>query len=234
MACAGAPSAWAVCNAADAGAFTTCVGGIGTDPAITLTGSFGLGSPVTLSVGSGTVTIDGAPNGISGANGITKEGAGTLALTANNTNSGTTTLSAGTLVVGNGGTSGSLGTGAIVNNSDLIFFRSDNVSAANVSGTGVVTQLGAGVLTLSGSNTYTGFTTINNGTVRAGGAGVFSAGSTVQMDTGATLDLNNFNQTVGGLSGSGSVTLGNAAGGTLTVAGNGVFSGAISGNGGLT
>ena len=86
------------------------------------------------------VTVD---NDISGTGTLTKAGAGTTTLTGANTYSGTTTISAGTLQVGNGGTSGRLGTGNVVNNAALVINRSDAVTRrAVISGTGTLTQVG--------------------------------------------------------------------------------------------
>ncbi|OYW74319.1 MAG: hypothetical protein B7Z37_18305 [Verrucomicrobia bacterium 12-59-8] len=104
-----------------------------------------------------------------------------------------------------------------------------------------LTKTGAGVLTLSGTNTYTGATNILAGTLQAGAAGggtVFGVGSAITLAdaAGVVLDLNGFNQTVGALAGGGSaggaVTLGSA---TLTLGGSNAsttFAGIISGAGG--
>jgi autotransporter-associated beta strand protein len=105
-------------------------------------------------------------------------------------------------------------------------------------GTSGLIKAGAGTLLLSGTNTYTGTTDIRSGTLQlAGGAAIPDSGA-VLVDVGATLDLNNTNETIGSLAGvsaiGGSVTLGSA---TLTTGGNDtstVFSGVISGTGGLT
>ncbi|MBF7731763.1 autotransporter-associated beta strand repeat-containing protein, partial [Pseudomonas sp. N040] len=56
-------------------------------------------------------------NVISGSGALNQIGSGTTSLTGTNTYSGTTTISAGTLSIGAGGTTGSLGSGAVVNNS---------------------------------------------------------------------------------------------------------------------
>jgi autotransporter-associated beta strand protein len=68
---------------------------------------------------------------ISGTGALAKLGAGTLTLTGGNTYSGTTTISAGTLEVGSGGTAGRLGTGAVSNSGTLQINRSDNLTLAN-------------------------------------------------------------------------------------------------------
>ena len=62
---------------------------------------------------------------ISGTGTLTQAGNGTTTLTGNNTNSGVTTISAGTLQLGDGGTTGSLGAGNITNNAALVINRSD-------------------------------------------------------------------------------------------------------------
>ena len=76
-------------------------------------------------------------------------------------------------------------------------------------------------MTLSGSNGYTGGTTISAGTVQIGVANALPAAGTVALANAANtwLNLNNLNQTIGGLSGGGT-TGGNVAlgSGTLTVA----------------
>ncbi|WP_185879101.1 autotransporter-associated beta strand repeat-containing protein [Variovorax sp. MHTC-1] len=106
--------------------------------------------------------------------------------------------------------------------------------------TGTLTKDGSGTAILSGTNTYTGPTVIQGGTLQAGAAAGERAFGTLSAVTladaaGATLNLDGFNQTIGSLSGGGAaggnVTLGSA---TLTTGGNGAstsFGGAISGTG---
>ncbi|MBF7731760.1 autotransporter-associated beta strand repeat-containing protein, partial [Pseudomonas sp. N040] len=77
-----------------------------------------------------------------------------------------------TLSIGAGGTTGSLGSGAVVNNSTLQINRSNAVTVANaISGTGTLTKLGAGTASLTGANTYSGTTTISAGTLSIGAGG---------------------------------------------------------------
>lgn len=101
---------------------------------------------------------------ISGSGNITKTGAGVLRLENTNTYSGTTTISTGTLQLGNNSAAGSVGTGDIINNSALLLLRSNAVALTQqISGTGSVTQSGSGTTTLSNANTYSGGTTVNGG-----------------------------------------------------------------------
>ncbi len=119
------------------------------------------------------------PNPISGTGGLTQAGSGTAILTGGNSYSGTTAISSGVLQVGNGGTTGSLGTGPVVNNASLVFSRSDALAVPNaISGTGSLTMAGPGTLTLSGTNTYDGPTLISQGTLRLGTGSLIQAYST--------------------------------------------------------
>ena len=105
----------------------------------------------------------GPSNAISGT-GTVNQLAGTSFLTGTNTYTGTTTISGGVLVVGNGTTTGTLGTGNVVNNAQLGFARINPHTVGNViSGTGSLAV--NGTPTLTAANTYTGFTVINSGTI---------------------------------------------------------------------
>jgi fibronectin-binding autotransporter adhesin len=196
------------------------------------------------SFGSGAIDdhtaliIDQATNGtmandISNAGSVEKRGVGTVAYTGNGTWTGGTTVSAGTLQVGNGGTTGSI-TGGVVDNGTLAFNRSDAVTFAGViSGTGGLSQLGTGKTTLTSAETYTGATVISAGTLALSGNGRINGSSGIALSTGATFDISAANGGVsdGTLSGGGNVALG-ANSLTLTNA-SGSFGGVISGTGGL-
>ncbi|MBE1206449.1 autotransporter-associated beta strand repeat-containing protein [Aminobacter carboxidus] len=157
---------------------------------------------------------------------LDKLGLGTLILTGDNTYTGKTTISAGTLQLGDGGTSGSV-TGDIVNNSVLAFNRSDDalVIGGYIGGTGRVEQNGDGTTTLTSANYYTGGTTINAGTLQIGNGG------SIKGDV-----LNNsklvFNNTEANGEFAGDIT----GTGTVTLTGNSIvmMSGDINHSGGTT
>ncbi len=201
-----------------------------------LTGDVNVGTSIVIDVSSGAqLTLSGKlddgdtllPQSTS------KNGAGTLIITNNTNDYGSTVINAGTLQVGNGGTTGVLGGGDVTNNGILIFNRNNTLTFDKiVSGTGNVIQQGSGTTTLSGENTYTGTTTINNGILQAGVNNALSNATAVTVASG-TYDLNNYSDTIGSLSGSGSVTLGS---GTLTTGASNsttTFSGVISETGNL-
>jgi len=123
---------------------------------------------------------------MSGNLAVSQIGSGKTILTGNNTYTGGTVIANGDLQIGNGGTTGSIA-GNIVDNSHLIFNRSDNlVFAGIISGSGDVTKLGAGILTFTNINTYTGATFVNAGTLAIDGS-VSGAGGLVTVASGATL-----------------------------------------------
>jgi autotransporter-associated beta strand protein len=130
-------------------------------------------------VNSGSVIFDRYDNAIgdgilSGTGAFTKLGAANLTLTAANTATGAITISAGTLTIGGGGTSGSI-VGNVTNNATLAFNRSDAVLYAGViSGTGSVRKEGAGTLTLTGANTYSGPTNLQTGNLAISTSSVFN------------------------------------------------------------
>jgi len=97
---------------------------------------------------------------------------GLLVMRGNNTASGPLTVWGGTLQVGEGGTTGSLGSGGLVNHGTVVFHRSDDfVEEAVISGKGGLVKSGTGTLTLNGENSYLGATTLAAGTLRVGDGG---------------------------------------------------------------
>jgi fibronectin-binding autotransporter adhesin len=177
---------------------------------------------------------------------LTKSGSGTLTLSGNNTYTGATTISDGTLTVSGTladttavtvasgktynvnatDTIGSLAGAGTVQTSGTVTLTSggDNTSTIfsgviqNGTGTLSLTKSGSGTLTLSGTNTYTGGTNVNAGTLILD----HTSTGTVLADTGAvivnggTLQLNDTTETVGTVTlTSGSITVG-TAGNALT------------------
>ena len=149
-------------------------------------------------------------NVISGAGTLTNSGAGTVMLTGNSVDfSGTTTVSAGTLQIGNLSTTGVLGGasgvyGSIVNNAALVLKRTGTLTLGNaISGSGTVTNSGSGTVVVTGNNTYTGVTTLAAGSTRvtslasAGGVGTLGSGSAPSklLFTGGTLEYNGAGET---------------------------------------
>jgi len=121
---------------------------------------------------------------ISGTGAVTKQGAGTLTLDGANSYSGLTTITSGALQVGNSGTTGSIA-GNVVNNSSLIFNRSDaSTYSGIISGTGAVTKLGVGTFTLDGANTYIGGTSSSSGTFLINGDQTAATGAVDITGTG--------------------------------------------------
>jgi autotransporter-associated beta strand protein len=130
----------------------------------------------------------------SGGGSLIKTGDGTMTLTGANTYTTATTISAGTLQIGAGGTTGSLSaSSAITNNGTLSFNRSNTITQgtdfhSEISGTGAVTQTGNGTLVLSGTNTYSGATTVSAGTLEVSGAsGALTNTSGVNIHGGTLL-----------------------------------------------
>ena len=128
---------------------------------------------------------------ISGSGSVAKNGAGTMTLTGDHLYTGRTTINAGTLRIGDGGATGSLQAN-VANNAALVFNRGDSLTyGGRLSGTGSLTQAGAGTLILTGTNIYSGDTRVDAGTLQFGAPGadtslnVLSGGITVAP--GATL-----------------------------------------------
>ncbi|CAN5488768.1 hypothetical protein BH09VER1_BH09VER1_50340 [soil metagenome] len=194
------------------------------------TGAVLLSAGRTVTVMSSTLTVGGRISGSTSTTGLAKSGTGTLLLTGDNTYGGVTTISAGTLQLGNGGTTGLLAAGAIVDAGTLVVNHRDNVVLDNsIRGAGKVVQAGTGMLTLSGTNSYSGGTILNNGTLLLGNAKALGAATGDLTVNDGTLNLNGQSIAVGLLSGSSGLVINNS--GTATLKTNssksGVFSGVL-------
>ncbi|MFC0225179.1 autotransporter outer membrane beta-barrel domain-containing protein [Serratia aquatilis] len=208
-----------VSQAANLGAATGSVimgGGIlETTDSFTLTRRVSLNSANgAIQTGGGTtLTATGVFSAI-GNNPLNKTGDGTLVFTAANTYAGPTTVSAGTLQIGNGGATGSI-VGNVANNATLVFNRSNALSYAGaISGNGTLNQIGAGTTQLTGnSGTFSGTTNVTNGTLQVNGT-LGSTASSLSVTSGGTLSGN------GVLGGDVSIDGGILAPGKLTINGN--------------
>ncbi len=203
------------------------------------TGYVVTGGPIALTGGAPVIRVgDGTESGAStvatiqsvltGVAGLEKADFGTLILTGANSYTGGTTISGGTLQLGDGGTSGAV-LGDIVNNAALVFNRSDDTSFAGViSGTGSVLKTGAGTLALTGTNTYSGGTSINQGTLQVTSASALGTGALTVGGTGVL-------RASGSFAYGNSVTLA-ASVGTFEVDASQALtlSGVVGGTGGLT
>lgn len=166
---------------------------------------------------SDTMTLAGT---ISGAGDIVQSGSGTTVLTAANVYTGGTTISAGTLQLGSGGTGGSI-LGNVSDNGTLAFNRSDVYTFGGViAGTGGVTQLGTGTTVLTGSNRYKGASTVQAGTLSIDGDQSAATGTTTVQNNGTLGGTGTIGGDVNVLSG-GALSPGDSgAAGTLTVNGS--------------
>ncbi|WP_446653481.1 autotransporter-associated beta strand repeat-containing protein [Blastomonas sp.] len=189
-----------------------------------------------LQVLSGTATLSGIISELNGPRPIEKIGAGQLNLTAANSYTGATTITAGTLSIGNGGTTGSIASNSIINNAALVFNRSDTLTYGGaISGSGTLTKNGSGTLNLTGSSSYAGTTTIANGMLQIGADGAGSTSGSLgtgQVVNNATLRFNRADDitVTNSLIGSGSLILTGA--GTVTLTGTKSYTGATQINGG--
>ncbi|MEX0452007.1 autotransporter-associated beta strand repeat-containing protein, partial [Spiribacter sp. 218] len=187
------------------------------------------GKTVTINTGDGTTGESGGTDGsnVAGAidvadsgAGLTKQGGGTLKLTADNTFTGDTNIEAGTLQIGDGGATGALGSESIkigdgatldIRRSDSYTLSGDISDAAGTTSMGgsVAIDSSGGTITLSGNNSYSGGTTVTAGVLKAGSdlttdgsgnvtGGAFGFGKTTGGDglitvaAGAELDLNSY------------------------------------------
>ena len=89
-----------------------------------------------------------------------------------------------------------------------------------ITGTANLTKTGAGILTLSGTNAYVGTTTVSAGVLQAGATNGLNTTSAHSIAGGTFLRLNNFDVTIGSLSGAGTVENAGAAARVLTTGGN--------------
>ncbi|MBZ9921531.1 autotransporter outer membrane beta-barrel domain-containing protein, partial [Mesorhizobium sp. BR1-1-7] len=163
-------------------------------------------------------TLDGAQ--IAGFESLNKQGNGTLTLFGDHSYSGATTISGGTLQVGNGPTAATLNTPTVVNNGALSFaLNNDYTFGGTITGSGRVTKTNLGTTTLTADNSYAGTTTVLVGTLIVDGN---QSGATGTTTVGASGTLGGRGTIGGSVNVSGALAPGapgNAAG-TLTINGS--------------
>ncbi len=179
------------------------------DAAALGTGDVTIAESATLALSQGTLD-----NNVTGEGQIVKSGSDELIVTGDNTYSGGTTISGGTLTADH---ADSLGTGAVANSGVLQVGEGELENT--LSGSGSLVKTGTGELTLSGDNTYSGGTTIIGGTLTADhadllGTGAVANSGVLQVGEG---ELENT------LSGSGSLV--KTGTGELTLSGDNSYSG---------
>jgi autotransporter-associated beta strand protein len=160
---------------------------------------------------------------LTGSSSFIKESADTLILTGSNDFSGASTITSGTVQIGNGGTSGSLGSAAITNNGTLAFNRSDALTwPGSMSGTGSLVKSGGNTLTLTGNLSHSGGTTISGGTLEIGNGGTSGTLGAGTVANGGTIRFNRSDNSTceATISGGAFAKLG---AGTLTLSGNNTF-----------
>ncbi|EBU0723136.1 fibronectin-binding autotransporter adhesin ShdA [Salmonella enterica] len=156
------------------------------DAAALGTGDVTIAESATLALSQGTLD-----NNVTGEGQIVKSGSDELIVTGDNTYSGGTTISGGTLTADH---ADSLGTGAVANSGVLQVGEGELENT--LSGSGSLVKTGTGELTLSGDNSYSGDTTIADGTliaanVNALGSGNIDNSGTLMLDANGAFELAN-------------------------------------------
>ncbi|MGG4776011.1 autotransporter domain-containing protein [Paenalcaligenes sp. Me52] len=209
--------------------------------------------PVEIRVGDGSAVSHrwhaSIKNVLAGSDGLNKTGAGTLLLTAVNSYSGGTTVSAGTLSVEQDASLGQSGEAVTLNGGRLQITGTSFTSNGNrawsvgaqggtvdiadsanlftldsdLSGSGVFTKAGDGTLVLTGANSYSGGTVIDGGKLVASvanlGSGTIKTNAELQLDQGSNATLSQ------AIEGSGSVT--KTGTGELHLTGHNTWSGGL-------
>ncbi|EPO3651011.1 fibronectin-binding autotransporter adhesin ShdA [Salmonella enterica] len=165
---------------------TTIIGGTLTADHADSLGTGAVANSGVLQVGEGELE-----NTLSGSGSLVKTGTGELTLSGDNSYSGGTTIIGGTLTADH---ADSLGTGAIANSGVLQVGEGELENT--LSGSGSLVKTGTGELTLGGDNSYSGDTTIADGTliaanVNALGSGNIDNSGTLMLDANGAFELAN-------------------------------------------
>ena len=164
---------------------------------------------------------------------------GNLTLSGDNSTSGAININAGVLSLGSANAIGSSGTisfggGTLQYTSSNTTDYSSRFSTASsqaykvdtngqnitwasglTSSGGSLIKSGSGILTISGANSYSSSTTISAGSIKLGRANGLSSVSSIIFTSGTSLDIAGYSQSLGSLSGAGTIT--SSGSGTLTI-----------------
>jgi fibronectin-binding autotransporter adhesin len=172
---------------------------------------------------------------------VVKAGSGTQVLSGANTYAGGTTISGGVLQLGDGATLNGSVVGNITDNATLTFANPNPQTYSGViAGSGNLTKIGAGTLTLSGASTYAGNTAVDGGTLLLSSPGNMTQGTDLSVgDSGVSGQSGTFSLNGSALFrelGAGTVTIGAESGSTGTLNIGTTASGATltTGSGGMT
>lgn len=234
-------------NVVDSGSVLAFTGGISGSQALTINDA--AGSVGTVRIGNTSATYTGATS--VGAGRLILDGTNRLPVTTDLTLGSSTT--AATLQLGNGAgasntTIGNLANGSFAGNtivggdatvSTLSVTQSSNGSFDGIIGGAgtnennlALTKLGTATLVLNGANTYTGGTTVSNGTLQLGSTGSITGALTVSPLAGVTATFDNNSRptvltggiTLGGADASATPQITNTGGtGGITLGGNLVY-----------
>ena len=164
----------------------------------------------TIGVDNGTGAFEGVLANSSAPANLVKEGTGTITLLGANTYTGTTQVVAGTLQVGDGGTVGTLGSGAvtIASGATLEINRGGSFATASgqtIGGAGTLVKTGAGTAIFNGSMAGLENLTVFDGIVRTDGWNPWKDGLRLSVSGSGTFELWNTAVTLAELSGNGIV-----------------------------